>query len=77
MAAALLGARGAGLPGRPTRRWIDDDEQLLILLVTTWALQSGRIPPSRPPDQLGAAELIAFWADERTATGNPPAAAKE
>lgn len=77
MAAALLRARDANLSGRPPRHRFDDDEQLLILLVTIWALQSGRIPPSRPPDQLGAAELIAFWADERTATGNPPAASKE
>lgn len=49
------------------------DDQLLTLLVTAWALDTGRIPPTRPPEQLTAAELIDFWADDQTATGNPPA----
>ncbi|MEU6408697.1 hypothetical protein [Microbispora sp. NPDC046933] len=46
---------------------------MLILLVSTWVLATGRIPPDRPPGELSCAELIEFWADDRTAgTLNPP-----
>ncbi|GAA5074203.1 hypothetical protein HNP84_009468 [Thermocatellispora tengchongensis] len=53
---------------------IGDDDLLLILLVTTWALRSGRIPPGTPPGRLGADELIAFWADphlDEPSSGRP------
>ncbi|MER7505993.1 hypothetical protein AB0L05_24250 [Nonomuraea pusilla] len=43
------------------------DDQLLVLLVATWVLATGRTPPDRPIDQLGPEELIAFWADDETA----------
>jgi hypothetical protein len=42
------------------------------LLVTIWALQSGRIPLTPPFDRLTEQELITFWADDLTATGYPP-----
>jgi hypothetical protein len=46
---------------------------LLVLLVSTWVLATGRTPPNRPPSELSSAELIEFWADDRTAgTPNPP-----
>jgi hypothetical protein len=49
----------------------EDDDQLRGLLMTVWALTSGRRPPDRPVEQLDAGELIAFWADDLTA-GEPP-----
>ncbi|MEU7990630.1 hypothetical protein AB0B56_37820 [Streptosporangium canum] len=64
---------------RPSRSYplqVGDDDQLLILLVTTWALATGRIPPNRPADQLTPEELITFWADEHTA-GKAPASPQE
>ncbi|WP_424533767.1 hypothetical protein ACOZ38_25880 [Sphaerisporangium viridialbum] len=48
------------------------DEELLVLLVTTWAIRTGRIPPARPPGQLTAEELMEFWADDQIATGDLP-----
>ena len=42
------------------------DEQLLVTLVTTWVLVTGRTPPARRPDDLTPEELIDFWADDRT-----------
>ncbi|NRQ33678.1 hypothetical protein HII36_17735 [Nonomuraea sp. NN258] len=41
------------------------DEQLLITLVTTWVLATGRMPPAARPDELSPEELIDFWADDR------------
>ncbi|MDP9862418.1 MULTISPECIES: hypothetical protein [Streptosporangium] len=73
---AFLRATG-DRPGHPPAPWVHGDDQLLILLVTTWALATGRVPPNRPADQLSEAELIAFWADEQTATGHPPVPPQE
>ncbi|WP_157249304.1 hypothetical protein [Nonomuraea typhae] len=56
----------------PPWSWMNDDDQLLLMLVTTWALCSGRIPLRLPMDAHTEAELIAFWADDLTA--NPPCA---
>ncbi|MEV1245273.1 hypothetical protein ACIBO2_02720 [Nonomuraea sp. NPDC050022] len=70
---SFLRVTGGQRPGQPPAPWVHDDDQLLILLVTTWALTTGRTPPNRPADQLTAEELIAFWTDEQTATGNPVA----
>ncbi|MEZ0071783.1 hypothetical protein [Planotetraspora sp. GP83] len=50
--------------------WMPSDDELLALLLTTWALSTGRIPPARSLDQLTDDELIDFWADEQTATGS-------
>jgi hypothetical protein len=50
--------------------WISPEDELLALLLTMWVLHTGRIP-SDTPDQLTPDELIDFWADEQTATGNP------
>ncbi|MET9064116.1 hypothetical protein [Streptosporangium sandarakinum] len=63
-------------PCRPVSLQVNDDDQLLILLVTTWALATGRIPPNRPADQLTREELIELWADEHTA-GTTPAPPQE
>ncbi|MBB5080188.1 hypothetical protein [Nonomuraea endophytica] len=52
----------------PPWSWMDDDDQLLIILVTTWALSSGRIPLRLPIDELTETELIDFWADDKTRT---------
>lgn len=41
------------------------DELLLVTLLTTWVLVTGRTPPAARPDQLSPEELIAFWADDR------------
>ncbi|MEO3810696.1 hypothetical protein ABGB17_16975 [Sphaerisporangium sp. B11E5] len=49
------------------------DHDLLTLLVLDWAIRSGHHPPDRPPHQLSEEQLIAFWADEQTATGGLPA----
>lgn len=57
-------------PGSPPPPWVHNDDQLLTLLVTVWALTTGRIPPNRPADELTETELIAFWADDQTA-GSP------
>lgn len=74
---AFLRATSRRRPGHPPSPWIHDDDQLLVLLVTTWALATGRIPPDRPADQLTAGELIAFWADEQTVTGRLPVPPQE
>ncbi|NUW32395.1 hypothetical protein HTZ77_13280 [Nonomuraea sp. SMC257] len=68
----FLRVTGDRRPGRPPGPWAHDDDQLLILLVTTWALATGRTPPGRPADRLTPEELIEFWADEQTASGSPP-----
>ncbi|MER7212500.1 hypothetical protein [Streptosporangium sp. NPDC000239] len=44
-----------------------EDDRLLALLVTTWVLVTGRVPPDRPFDELSADELFDFWADDQTA----------
>ncbi|MEU4834105.1 hypothetical protein [Streptosporangium sp. NPDC023615] len=54
-------------PGTSPASRACDDDQLLTLLVTVWALITGRIPPYRPTDELTDTELIAFWADDQTA----------
>jgi hypothetical protein len=41
------------------------DEDLLLTLVTTWVLATGRTPPAGRPADLTPDELIAFWADDR------------
>ncbi|MCK2218782.1 hypothetical protein MF672_034050 [Actinomadura sp. ATCC 31491] len=41
------------------------DEHLLVTLVTTWVLATGRRPPAARPGDLTAEELIEFWADDR------------
>ncbi|MEV7011992.1 hypothetical protein [Streptosporangium sp. NPDC051022] len=74
---AFLRVTGHRRPGPPPSPWTCDEDQLLVLLVTTWALISGRIPPNRPADQLTDTELIAFWADDQTATGSPPVPPQE
>ncbi|MFC4533908.1 hypothetical protein [Sphaerisporangium dianthi] len=64
-------ARAAARPARaatPKARQTRLDEELLGLLVTTWAVRTGRTPPRRPPHQLTAEELMDFWADDETAT---------
>jgi hypothetical protein len=61
----------------------DSDGELAAVLMMTWALQTGRIPPiypperpNRPPEELSEDELIAFWTDDRTATGDLPVSTK-
>lgn len=41
------------------------DEHLLVTLLTTWVLATGRTPPAARPDDLTPEELIDFWADDR------------
>jgi hypothetical protein len=41
------------------------DERLLVTLLTTWVLATGRTPPAVRPDDLTPEELIDFWADDR------------
>ncbi|MGI5274114.1 hypothetical protein ACQEUU_33610 [Nonomuraea sp. CA-218870] len=41
------------------------DEHLLITLLTTWVLATGRTPPAARPEDLTPDELIDFWADDR------------
>jgi hypothetical protein len=53
------------------------EEDLLTLLVLTWAIRTGRTPPDRPPHQLSETELVDFWADEHTVTGHPPTPARK
>ncbi|MEV0593204.1 hypothetical protein [Nonomuraea cavernae] len=52
---------------------VREDDQLLTLLVTAWALTTGRVPPTGPADQLTVDELITFWADDQTIAGDSPA----
>ncbi|MGW4644016.1 hypothetical protein ACWEN6_36230 [Sphaerisporangium sp. NPDC004334] len=47
------------------------DAELLGLLITTWAVRTGRTPPAGPPHQLTPEELIAFWSDPQTASEQP------
>lgn len=64
-------------PGQcPPPPWMHEEDQLLVLLVATWVLVSGRTPPLRPVDRLSAEELIEFWADEHTAA-DPPTSAEQ
>ncbi|MFE3453503.1 hypothetical protein ACFXJ8_31715 [Nonomuraea sp. NPDC059194] len=44
-----------------------EDEWLRDVLITTWALTTGRLPPRDPPEALSIEELIEFWADDRLA----------
>jgi hypothetical protein len=41
------------------------DEHLLVTLLTTWVLATGRTPPAVCPCDLTPDELIDFWADDR------------
>lgn len=41
----------------------DDEENTILLLAATWALETGRALPTRPPRQMSEEELIEFWAD--------------
>jgi len=44
----------------------DDDELLARVLISTWALATGRILRGDvPPQMLSASELLDFWADEQ------------
>lgn len=49
------------------------DDELLALLLATWVLHTGRIPPGCAPAELSGEQLIEFWADEQTASGDLPA----
>jgi hypothetical protein len=40
-----------------------NDEHLALMLMTMWALSTGRSMPGRPPRCLSEQELIDFWAD--------------
>jgi hypothetical protein len=55
--------------GRTLRARLDDE--LLALLVTTWAVHTGRRPPERAPHLLAPEELIDFWSDDLTAAPRP------
>lgn len=65
-----------GSCGRPGGCWYPEcpctSEEMATLLVTVWALQSGRIPLTPPFDRFTAEELMTFWADDLTATGPSP-----
>ncbi|MEU5879070.1 hypothetical protein [Spirillospora sp. NPDC047279] len=52
-----------------------EDENLAKMLMTTWALRSGRDVPLTPPTRLDEEELIDFWADDLLTedTGRPTA----
>lgn len=39
------------------------DEQLALMLMTIWALSTGRAMPDRPPRFLSERELVDFWAE--------------
>ncbi|MFG2000908.1 hypothetical protein ACGFNU_17355 [Spirillospora sp. NPDC048911] len=41
-----------------------EDRHLARLLMTTWALISGRAVPDAPPSRLTERQLIDFWADD-------------
>lgn len=44
----------------------DDDELLARVLITNWALATGRVLRGDvPPQMLSAGELLDFWADEQ------------
>ncbi len=40
-----------------------DDDHLALMLMTVWALSTGRRPPPRPIWSLTEEELIVFWAE--------------
>ncbi|MFI0445909.1 hypothetical protein [Actinomadura sp. 6N118] len=40
-----------------------EDQHLARLLMTTWALITGRAVPDGPPSRLTGQQLIDFWAD--------------
>jgi hypothetical protein len=44
-----------------------DDDNLTLLLVSTWELRTGRTLPSASAADLSEQELIDFWADDHTA----------
>jgi hypothetical protein len=44
-----------------------EDDTLVLLLVSTWELCTGRTLRSAPASELTEDELIEFWADDRTA----------
>jgi hypothetical protein len=39
------------------------DDHLALMLMTVWALSTGRRLPDRPPWLLSEEELITFWAE--------------
>jgi hypothetical protein len=43
-----------------------DDENLMLLLVSTWELQTGRTLRGAPVAELTEQELIEFWADDNS-----------
>jgi hypothetical protein len=54
-----------------SRHTLAEDDLLAFLLIHTWTLTTGRILRSDvPPEQLSEYELIEFWSDERTASGD-------
>jgi hypothetical protein len=55
----------------PTAQQVRLEEELLVLLVTTWAIRTGRMPPARPPGRLTPEELMEFWADDQIAPREP------
>jgi hypothetical protein len=49
-----------------------DDELLALLLITSWALATGRtMPAGISPQLLSAEELISFWADDHIPAAAP------
>jgi hypothetical protein len=40
-----------------------NDEHLALMLMTVWALSTGRVMPDGPPWLLTEEELIDFWAE--------------
>jgi hypothetical protein len=45
--------------------WVNDDELLARVLITSWTLATGRtLRAGVPPHALPADELISFWADD-------------
>lgn len=42
-----------------------DADLMAVLLVTTWSIRTGRVLRPVPVDELTAAELVEFWADDR------------